>query len=429
MKGIVVGALVTTFAGLIIVGLAAGIFMFGKNVITNKELAQGVETQIVEEDNGLDLNNIEMKMQAIQYLIEQYYLFDEDKEKVQDGIFSGMMYGLEDPYSVYYNEDQYQSLIEETEGTYCGIGAMVSQDRKTGIISIFKVFDGSPALEAGLLPGDLLYTVEEKEVTGEDLDLIVTNHIRGEEGTKVNIQVMRGENNEIVDLEIERRQITVPTVESKLLDNNVGYITVVQFDTVTSNQFKEAIEELEAQGMEKLVIDLRDNPGGVLDGAVEMMAYVLPEGMLIYTEDKNGKGEQYFSKDGKIQCTSDVGSAPRSFPRPDDHELDLPIAVLVNGNSASASEVFAGAMKDYKKAKIVGTTTFGKGIVQQVLPLGDGTAVKITVSHYFTPNGNDVHEKGITPDIEVELDEELKNKAVIELEEDNQLQAAIKALE
>lgn len=431
IKGVLVGVLVTAFAGLIVVGLAAGILMFGRNVITNKELAQGIETQIVEDEEvveGLDINQISAKMQAIQSIIDNYYLFDEDLDKVQEGIYTGMMYGLEDPYSVYYSKEDYQKLIEDTEGTYCGIGAMITQDRKTGIITVFKVFKGSPSFEAGLQPEDILYTVDDEEVTGEDLDLLVQNRIRGEEGTTVNVTVLRGENNEEVDLVIERRQIIVPTIEHKLLEDNLGYISILQFDTVTSDQFKEAIDDLEAQGMEKLIIDLRGNPGGVLDAAVDMMAYVLPEGMLIYTEDKNGQGDQYFSKDGKIQSTSDVGTPSRNYPKPDDHEVNVPMAVLVNGNSASASEVFAGAMKDYEKAIIVGTTTFGKGIVQQVIPLGDDTAIKITISHYFTPNGNDVHEKGVEPDIEVDLDEELKTKAVVELEEDNQFQAAVEAL-
>ena len=217
-----------------------------------------------------------------------------------------------------------------------------------------------------------------------------------------------------------------------MLENQVGYIYVTQFDEVTAKQFEDAIDDLEDQGMEKLVIDLRNNPGGVLDTAVEMLAYVLPEdkmdGMLVYTADKNGEGDRYFCKDGKIQRESDDGSRDSRYPKEDNHELDVPLAVLVNGNSASASEVFTGAVMDYDAGIVVGTTTFGKGIVQNLIPLGDGTAIKLTTAHYYTPSGFDLHGKGLEPDVVVEMDEELQKKAVVELSEDNQLQAAIEAM-
>ena len=344
-------------------------------------------------------------MKYIQGIIDQYFLFDEDTEKVEDGIYTGLMYGLDDPYSVYYNAEQYQSLMESTSGEYCGIG---------------------------MLPGDILYQVDGETVTGKDLDLVVKENIRGEEGTYVDITVLRGENAEETPLHVERRSIEVPTVEYQMLENQVGYIYVTQFDEVTAKQFEDAIDDLEDQGMEKLVIDLRNNPGGVLDTAVEMLAYVLPEdkldGMLVYTADKNGEGDRYFCKDGKIQRESDDGSRDSRYPKEDDHELDVPLAVLVNGNSASASEVFTGAVMDYDAGIVVGTTTFGKGIVQNLIPLGDGTAIKLTTAHYYTPNGFDLHGKGLEPDVVVEMDEELQKKAVVELSEDNQLQAAIEAM-
>ncbi len=248
----------------------------------------------------------------------------------------------------------------------------------------------------------------------------------------MNITVLRGEEPEEVELRIERRMVEVPTVEHQMLDNHVGYISVLQFELVTSGQFAAAVEDLEKQGMEKLVIDLRDNPGGVLDTAVAMMAYVLPDdkfdGMLIYTENKEGKGERYFSKDGQVFEERDDGLSNPAYPMKDGHELDIPIAVLVNGNSASASELFSGAIQDYEAGILVGTKTFGKGIVQNLISLGDGTGIKMTTSRYFTPSGFNLHEVGLTPDVEVELDEELRTKVVIELDEDNQLQAALDAL-
>ena len=433
-KGFLVGALVMAFSGLVIVGVSAGIFLIGKAVMDDPSQARLVEEDLpVLEEGDLNFGEINSKMNYIQDIIKQYYLFDEDPEAVEDGIYLGLMYGLNDPYSVYYNEEDYASMLEDTSGEYCGIGAMVSQNRSTGIATVTKVFEGAPSFEAGMLPGDIIYKVGGEDVAGMELDLLVSNYIRGEEGSKVTIVVLRGDANEEVELEMERRKVEIPTVEHEMLADNVGYVEVLQFDTVTSQQFKTAIEDLEAQGMEKLIIDLRDNPGGVLDAVVEMMAYVLPEdkmgGMLVYTADKDGNGERFFCEDGKLKHDSDYGDRASGYPKEDGHSLDLPLAVLVNGNSASASEVFTGAIMDYDAGVVVGTQTFGKGIVQSVLPLGDGTAVKLTTSHYYTPDGFDLHGEGLTPDIEVELDEELRNKAVVEKSEDNQLQAAIAALQ
>ena len=432
-KGVLVGALVMAYAGLVRVGVSAGIFLIGKTVMDQP-------AQIVEESSAstagegdLDFDRITEKMDYIQSIVSQYYLFEEDPERVEDGIYMGLMYGLNDPYSVYYNEKDYQSMLEDTSGEYCGIGAMVSQNRSTGIATVIKVFENAPAFEAGMLPGDIIYKVEGEDVTGIDLDLLISNYIRGEEGSRVKLTVLRGDSNEEVDLSIERRQIEIPTVEHEMLEDQVGYIYVMQFDQVTGQQFKTAVDDLESQGMEKLIVDLRDNPGGLLDAVVEMLAYVLPEdkmeGMLVYTADKDGKGDRFFCKDGTIQYESDYRQYNSAYPVEDNHELDIPLAVLVNGNSASASEVFTGAIQDYEAGVVVGTQTFGKGIVQSLLPLGDGTAIKLTTAHYYTPSGFDLHGVGLAPDVEVDLDEELKTKAVVEKSEDNQLMAAIEALD
>lgn len=428
-KGVLVGALVMAFAGLILVGLSAGIFLIGRTVMGDQTQMAGGDS----EDGGLDMDRISAKMRYIQDIIDRYFLFEEDPEAVEDGIYTGLMYGLGDPYSVYYNEENYASLLEDTSGEYCGIGAMVQQDLTTGIMTVVKVFEGSPALEAGMLPGDVLYEVDGENVTGRELDLVVNENIRGEEGTQVTVTVLRGETAEEVELTMERRQVEVTTVESQMLDEKTGYIYVMQFEMVTGGQFKEAVDRLEDQGMEQLIVDLRGNPGGVLDAAVEMLAYILPEdrmdGMLIYTADKDGKGDRYFCQDGKIVMESDSGYVTAGYPMEDGHQLDLPLAVLVNGSSASAAEVFTGAVMDYDAGIVVGTQTFGKGIVQSLVPLGDGTAVKLTTAHYYTPSGFDLHGEGLTPDVIVDLDEELKTQAVVDLDEDNQVQAAIEALE
>lgn len=428
-KGVLVGALVMAFAGLILVGLSAGIFLIGRTVMGDQTQMAGGDS----EDGGLDMDRISAKMRYIQDIIDRYFLFEEDPEAVEDGIYTGLMYGLGDPYSVYYNEENYASLLEDTSGEYCGIGAMVQQDLTTGIMTVVKVFEGSPALEAGMLPGDVLYEVDGENVTGRELDLVVNENIRGEEGTQVTVTVLRGETAEEVELTMERRQVEVTTVESQMLDEKTGYIYVMQFEMVTGGQFKEAVDRLEDQGMEQLIVDLRGNPGGVLDAAVEMLAYILPEdrmdGMLIYTADKDGKGDRYFCRDGKIVMESDSGYVTAGYPMEDGHQLDLPLAVLVNGSSASAAEVFTGAVMDYDAGIVVGTQTFGKGIVQSLVPLGDGTAVKLTTAHYYTPSGFDLHGEGLTPDVIVDLDEELKTQAVVDLDEDNQVQAAMEALE
>jgi len=407
-KGALVGALLTTLAGLVIVGMSLGIFLIGRAAIDGK--GQTAESAQAENQEGnLDMNRIVAKIQTIQSVIDKYYLFNEDTKNVEDWIYKGMLYGLEDPYTVYYTADEYEKLVEDTAGEYCGIGVMVSQSAATGIITVTKVFEGTPGAEAGMLPGDLIYKVGDEEMTGMDLELVVKDHIKGAEGTSVIVTVLRPDTGAYIDMTMERRQITVPTVEHEMLADKIGYISVSQFDTVTAGQFKNAIDDLEKQGMEKMVVDLRNNPGGVVDAVVSMLDYILPDDLVIvYMADKNGEGEQYYASDG--------------------HKVDIPIAVLVNGQSASASEVFSGALKAYGRAELVGTKTFGKGIVQTLFPLDHGTAIKMTVAHYYTPSGFDLHGKGLEPDVAVDLKEELKTKIKIEHSEDNQLAEAIKVL-
>ena len=369
-------------------------------------LNKGGFTHIFTSDNGskLDYKKIEEKTSLLQSIIDKYFLFDEDMTKVEDGIYAGMMNGLDDPYTVYYTKEEYKALNEDTEGKYSGIGASVSQNPKTKIITIVNVFDNSPAKESGLLPGDIIYKIDGEEVTGTDLDVLVKTKIRGVEGSSFTMTVVRGDDRKQVDLNLTRRSIEVQTVSSKMLNDGIGYVAVSQFDAVTSEQFKSNIESLKSQGMKKLIVDLRGNPGGLLDQVVDMLDYILPEGLVLYTEDKNGNREEYYAKDPG--------------------ELKIPMVVLVNENSASASEVFTATFKDFKWGKVVGKTTFGKGIVQNVLPLGDGTAIKITTQHYYPPSGYDLHKVGIKPDVDVDLNE----GAVIGSDSDNQLGTAVDIL-
>lgn len=358
----------------------------------------------LKRNSKLDYKKIEEKTSVLQNIIDRYFLFDEDMTKVEDGIYAGMMNGLGDPYTVYYTKEEYKALNEDTEGKYSGIGAVVSQNPNNKIITIVKIFDNSPANDAGLQVGDIIYKIDGEEVAGTDMDILVKTKIRGEEGTSFKMTVLRGDDRKEVELDLIRRSIEVETVAGKMLDNNIGYIAVNQFDAVTSEQFKSNIESLQSQGMTKLIVDLRGNPGGLLDQVVDMLDYILPDGLVLYTEDKYGKREEYYS-DGS-------------------HELKIPMVVLVNENSASASEVFTATFRDFEWGTVVGKTTFGKGIVQNVLPLGDGTAVKITTQHYYPPSGYDLHKVGIKPDLEVDLNEGAK----IGTDSDNQLSAAIDIL-
>lgn len=349
-------------------------------------------SQRTEEEKKIDA-----KIRELEGYIDKYYLFDYEDEDLESGIYKGLLSGLGDIYSTYYTPEEYVSFMETTNGNYSGIGAVVSQDYSTGIITIVRAFDGSPAQEAGLQSNDILYAVEEEEVTGKDLNLVVAD-LKGEEGTDVHVTIVRG--TEYIDVTLTRRNIEVPTVEYSLLDDRIGYIAISAFEQLTDKQFMAAMDDLEAQGMESLIIDLRDNGGGLVDVTCNILDELLPEGLIVYTEDKNGNREEE---------TSDA-----------EHYFPGEMAVLVNGNSASASEIFAGAIKDYGVGTLIGTQTFGKGIVQTVIPMSDGSAVKLTVSRYYTPAGNNIHEVGITPDIVLERD--------YDSEEDNQLQKAIEVL-
>ena len=354
-------------------------------------------TALTSGGNAEEQAKISTKMQELQSYIDRFYLFDYDEENVESGIYKGMMAGLGDVYTNYYTPEEYASFMESSNGSYSGIGAMLSQDYNTGIITVVKVFEGSPAAEAGVQPDDILYKVKGEEVTGMDLNLVVSD-LKGEEGTDVEASFMRG--TDVLDLTLTRRSIEVPTVEYRLITDKIGYISISEFDDVTDDQFIAALDDLNSQGMENLIIDLRDNGGGLVDVTCDILDQLLPEGLIVYTEDKDGNREEE---------TSDA-----------EHYFSGKMAVLVNGNSASASEIFAGAIKDYGVGTLIGTQTFGKGIVQSLFPLSDGSAIKVTVSRYYTPAGNNIHEVGITPDIILEKD--------TESEEDNQLQKAIDVL-
>lgn len=403
-KGFMLGALSGALAMLIIVGATLGVL----------KLTRGAENevdQIIEQvNNGSDLDGLVLtketleKIQTINDLIEQGYLFGDEisYDEMEANAIKGYVQGLGDPYTVYYDAKETKALMEDTAGEFGGIGVVITQNVNTQIITFTTVYEGSPGEKAGLKSGDVLYKVDGEDISGQELDTVVAK-IRGEKGTTVELTVLRGDDYEELTYKVTRDIIEVKTVSYKMLEDNIGYVAVSGFETITLSQFEKAIEELNAQGMKKMIIDLRNNPGGNLSTVCDMVDLILPKGTIVYTEDKQ-KIKEVFEADDKKQ-------------------MDIPMAVLVNGNSASASEIFAGAMQDYEKAKIVGTTTFGKGIVQNIYGLPDGTSLKVTISEYFTPKGRSIHGKGIEPDVVVEYKYDENNP-----EADNQLQAAIDSL-
>lgn len=374
---------------------------------TGGTLIQSAGTDVLNNQKVIESTKVKKKANTIEALIDKYYIDEVKDEKIADGIYTGMMYSLGDPYAAYYTKEDFASLMEATNGVYHGIGAVVSQDAKTGIISVVKPFKGSPAYKAGLLPGDVIYKVNGEEVTGEDLTEVVSR-MKGEEGTKVVITIVREGEEEPIEYTIARKKVEIPTIEYEMLSNNIGYIAVSEFDEITSQQFINAVDSLEQKGQNGLIIDLRNNGGGLYDTAVKMLDRMLPKELLVYQEDKYGNKDEEYAKN--------------------DDKFTKPLVILINGNTASASEIFAGAIQDYEAGTIVGTTSFGKGIVQSVIPLYDDSAVKLTVAKYFTPKGRNIHGIGIEADVVVELDESLKQKPVIEKNEDNQLKKAVEVL-
>lgn len=385
-KSFIRGALAGALAVLLIGSIAACSF----GGLTGKSGSDSEE--VLDED-------VQTKMELLDQLIDSYYIGDKDSDDLTEGLYKGYIAGLDDPYSVYYDEGETEALEESTSGEYSGVGAVLTEDADTGIVTILQVYSDSPAEEAGLKDGDILYKVGDTEVTGVDLNNVVSQ-IKGEEGTTVELTVLRGDDAKEITVTATRRKIEAVTVTHEMKEDNIGYIQVTEFDSVTADQYQEALEDLEDQGMEGLVVDLRNNPGGNLDTVVDILDQMLPKCTVVSMKDKNGEETEY---------TSD-----------EEHQFTKPLAVLVNGNSASASEIYAGAIQDCDAGEIIGTQTYGKGVVQQIFDLKDGTSVKLTIAEYFTAGGRSINGKGITPDVEVEYQADESNP-----DADNQLDTAL----
>lgn len=388
--------------GIVFTALVGSISFAGVRLYNSVRRTGTQEASVTNEEPQSVVNEDSMeKLEAIEEVIDEYYYKEEDIDTsaMIDGMYAGVVDALNDPYSVYYTAEEWNQLMQETEGIYYGIGAYLSIDPTTTLARISGVIPGTPAEEAGLRENDIIYMVDGESVQGMELTEIVSR-VKGEENTVVHLTIVREGETDYLEMDVARSKIESPTVTYEMYDNGVGYIRITEFDDVTVNQFTTAMDSIKEADAKGLILDLRSNPGGSLSAVVDIARQMLPKGLIVYTEDKNGKREEY-TCDGK-------------------QELQIPLVVLVNGNSASASEIMAGAIKDYGIGTLIGTTTFGKGIVQRILPLTDGTALKLTISAYYTPNGNNIHGIGIEPDIACELDNEAYYNDGI----DNQLEKA-----
>ncbi len=396
LKGLICGILLTVFVG-------GGLYI-AKRLIFNNDSAGVVQVEDAKsfEDKALK------QIRALRNSIRSSFLYEVDDEAMLTEISRGVMKSLGDPYSVYYTQEEFDKMMDASNGTYYGIGVSVVPTNETEYTGckIMKVFMGSPAEEAGLQVGDVFRTIAGVDVTEMNLsDAAAT--IRGELNSYVDLVMIR--DGKEMNFHVQRRKIEVDTVSGRMVTDDIGYIYVAEFDSVTSTQFDKIFDDLRKKGMKKLIVDLRENPGGLVHTVNEMCDKFLDDGLIIYTQDKQGRKNEYRSKTGQDET--------------------LPMVVLVNGNSASASEIFAGAMQARGRAKVIGTTTFGKGIVQQVYNLpGQKDGIKVTSSSYYTPADVCIHGVGIKPDIEVELSEDYKNKKDPTDEDDNQLQTAIQEL-
>ena len=398
--------LVGLLTGVVVSALAASCIFIGikfADVIQQRRV-KPASTEHTAAENVVSDDTM-AKLEAIEEVIEKYYYQEEDinTDGMIEGMYAGVVASLGDPYSVYYTAEEWKEMMQETEGIYFGIGAYISLDKTTGFGKINGVIENTPAQDAGLRENDIIYKIDGESAQGLDLTEIVSR-IKGEEGTTVHLTIYREGEKDYLEMDVVRKQIESPTVNYEMLENNIGYIQITEFDDVTVNQFEEAMQAVQGAGAAGLSLDLRSNPGGSLSAVVDISRQLLPEGLIVYTEDRSGERVEY-SCDG-------------------DREIRMPLVVLVNGNSASASEILAAAIKDYGKGVLIGTTTFGKGIVQRILPLTDGTAIKLTVSAYYTPKGNNIHNIGIEPDIVCEFDAD----AYYDDGYDNQLDMAVKEL-
>lgn len=385
-----------------LVVLVAVITFITTTLFMYKYIGGNVKYVQVSSENS----KISSALTSIRKIIDKKFLGEIDEEKILNETIKGYVKGLDDPYTEYMTKEEMEEFNTDIMGNFTGIGIYLTNDVERNVIVIISPIKDSPAYKAGILPGDIITKVDGVSYTGEQLTE-ASNKIKGEIGTKVKLEILR--NDETIELEITREHIKINHVESKILNNNIGYIEFNSFDDGCSDEFKEKVEELKSKNITSLIIDIRNNGGGLVDEAIKIADYIVEkDATLLITKDKTGEEEITKAEIDPI--------------------IDVPIVVLTNGSSASASEILAGALKDNGKATIVGEKTYGKGVIQELLTLTDGSGLKITTSEYYTPNINKINEVGITPDVEVKLDEEIEDELTIEESKDNQLQKAIEIL-
>lgn len=348
--------------------------------------------------------NIVEKMERINDILDDYFMEDVNYEDLENAMLHGYINGLGDPYTTYLDKEEFEIFMENSNGTYFGIGASITADEIDNTVMIVIPFEGSPSYEAGLRPGDKIIKVDGDEVFGNRTNEALSK-IKGPKGTEVLLSILKANSGIMEDVLLVRDEIILPTVAHKKLEGNIGYIRLTGFDRVTTDQFNIAYDELLNEGIEGLILDLRNNPGGLLNVVGDITNRLIPEGVITYTENKNGE---------------------RRYINSDDEEIEIPLVILINGHSASASEVLSGAVQDTGKGVLIGEQSFGKGLVQSLFKIGDGTALKVTIEKYYTPNGICIQGEGLTPDIVVEMDEEAYfNLGELTREEDKQLVKAI----
>ena len=370
-------------------------------IVVNEKFASAINIKNIASGDGT--TGIETALSSIRSILEDEYIGELDDEQMLEMAIKGYVAGVGDQYTVYYTPEEMNQEYDTAMGNYVGIGIYMIVNYEEGTITVVEPMEGSPAEKAGLLAGDIITKVEGEEITPENVNEM-SNKIKGEEGTKVKLEIKRNE--EIKEVEVERKKIEVSHIDSRMLEDNIAYIKIADFDGGTAKEFKENYETLKGQGAKSLIIDLRDNGGGVVDEAIDILEIICDKDSTLLIET---------DKDGNETVT-------KSEKNP---TIDVPIKVLVNENTASASEILAGALKDNNKATIIGTKTYGKGVIQTLMRLSDGSGLKVTTAEYCTPNRNKINKIGIEPDIVVELPENAKE---LTDENDSQLQKAIEEL-
>lgn len=365
-----------------------------------------IKNPVTVYSSNVNSKNIQTTLNQYKKLIDKYYLGDVDETKLEEGAIKGYIEGLGDPYTEYISKEDMKDYMDDTMGNFVGIGIYMMKNTEQDKIQVLSTIKNGPAEKAGIQAGDLILTVNGVSYKADDMTT-ASNNIKGEEGTKVTVELLRG--TETLKYELTREKVKVNQVEGKVLSNNIGYIEFTSFDETTAKDFKTKFEEINKQGIKSLIIDLRNNGGGIVDQALEIADYVTDKGsVLLYEVDKNNNETVKKAENDPI--------------------INMPIIILTNENTASASEILAGALKDLGKAKTVGTTTYGKGVIQQILKLTDGSGLKVTIEEYQTPNRNKIHKIGIKTDEEVKLPDSVTSVLNIKESEDTQLQKAIQML-